>query len=96
MRVGIPSLGLPCVLAAACDAHPNRDPAWPPNVLIVVLDDVGFHNVGLYGLDLPAPPTPTLDALAAEGIRFRRAWSDPVCSPSRASILTGEAPLPRY
>ncbi|MEQ1565760.1 MAG: sulfatase-like hydrolase/transferase [Myxococcota bacterium] len=62
------------------------------NVLLVVLDDVGIGNVRAYGIDPTAPPTPTLDRLAAEGLTFRHAWSEPVCSPSRAALLTGRHP----
>ena len=60
----------------------------PPNVLLVLLDDVGVDKVGAYGAEA-APPTPTLDALAAEGVRFTRAYAYPVCTPSRAALLTG-------
>ena len=59
------------------------------NVLIVLADDVGVDQLGCYaeGSDLPA--TPTIDALASQGVLFRNAWSTPMCSPARASILTG-------
>jgi arylsulfatase A-like enzyme len=62
----------------------------PPggNVLVLVLDDVGVDKVRAYGHPT-APPTPTLDALAAEGVRFDRAYASPVCSPTRGVLLTG-------
>jgi arylsulfatase A-like enzyme len=87
------------ILLFACTADPPVAVPTPPeenpgpgNVLLVVLDDVGVDKVAAYGLNPLAPPTPTLDALAAEGIRFTEAWAQPVCSPSRASILTGRHP----
>lgn len=64
----------------------------PPNLLIVVIDDMGVDQVGAYGFDAPRPRTPTLDALAAEGLRFDRAYAEASCSPARAAILTGQHP----
>lgn len=63
----------------------------PPggNVLILLLDDIGIDKVGAYGASDSAPPTPRIDALAAEGVRFDRAYSSPVCSPTRGIVLTG-------
>lgn len=69
---------------AACEPPP----ADGPNLLLVVLDDIGPEKTSVYG-DPGAPPTPNLEALAAEGIRFDRAYADPVCSPTRAGLLTG-------
>lgn len=60
-----------------------------PNILVVVLDDVGVDMVGCYGEGPDPAPTPVLDSLAAEGLLFRNAWANPVCSPSRAELLTG-------
>jgi len=62
--------------------------ARPGNVLLIVLDDVGIDGVGVYGTGF-SPPTPNIDALATNGMRFLNAWSNPVCSPTRASIQTG-------
>lgn len=61
----------------------------PPNVLLVILDDVGVDRVAAYGESKDAPPTPTLTGLAEEGMIFRNAWANPVCSPTRAAIQTG-------
>ncbi len=61
----------------------------PPNVVIVLMDDIGRDKVGAYGDHADAPPTPHLDALAARGVLFRNAWAYPVCSPTRAALLTG-------
>ncbi|MEQ1504581.1 MAG: sulfatase-like hydrolase/transferase [Myxococcota bacterium] len=89
-------------LALGCSAGgPARDPSdgsdgsdddLPPNVLVVVLDDVGRDRVAAYH-DHPAPaPTPTLDQLAADGVLFRSAWATPLCSSSRAALWTGRYP----
>lgn len=59
------------------------------NVLLMILDDLGLEQIAAYGMSDKVAPTPNIDALAAEGVMFRRAWSNPSCSPSRASMLTG-------
>lgn len=60
-----------------------------PNVVVVLMDDIGRDKVGAYADHADAPPTPNLDALAARGVLFRNAWAYPVCSPTRAALLTG-------
>lgn len=62
------------------------------NILVILLDDVGVDQISAYGYAGSAP-TPHIDALAAEGMRFDAAWATPVCSPSRAAILTGQFAL---
>ncbi|MCB9680136.1 MAG: sulfatase-like hydrolase/transferase [Alphaproteobacteria bacterium] len=73
---------------APTDTVPDRVPV-APNVLIVLMDDVGRDGVGTYGQHPDAPPTPTLDALAADGVLFTHAWATPECSPTRAALLSG-------
>lgn len=61
----------------------------PPNIVLIVSDDHGFGDLGLRGID-PAVSTPNLDALAADGCRFDNAYvTAPICSPSRAGLITG-------
>jgi arylsulfatase A-like enzyme len=73
----------------------DSTPWWPeqvrarpgaPNVIIVVLDDVGFAQLGCFGSDID---TPSLDRLAAEGLRFTNFHTTALCSPTRACVLTG-------
>lgn len=66
------------------------DNAPPPNIVLIYADDLGFGDLHVYGSNLS---TPNLDKLAAEGTRFTN-WNsaNPVCSPSRASLLTGRYP----
>lgn len=63
----------------------------PTNIIIIVLDDVGQEQLGSYGSNIVASiHTPQMDALAAEGVRFTRFWAHAVCSPFRATALTGQ------
>ncbi|MCB9666045.1 MAG: sulfatase-like hydrolase/transferase [Alphaproteobacteria bacterium] len=67
---------------------PDTGRDGPPNLLVVLLDDVGLDQVRIFGWP-DAPELPTLEALAAEGVSFDRAFTAPTCSPSRALLLTG-------
>ena len=60
-----------------------------PNVLIILADDLGWSDVGCYGSEIS---TPSLDALASDGLRFTQFYNSARCSPSRASLLTGLNP----
>lgn len=66
-----------------------RAPQGAPNVLIVLLDDVGFGAAGTFGGPIP---TPNLDRLAGQGLRYNRFHTTAICSPTRASLLTGRNP----
>ncbi|AMY09519.1 Arylsulfatase [Luteitalea pratensis] len=65
--------------------------ATEPNISVILADDLGPGDVGVYGGTFV--PTPRLDALAAEGTRFTQYYSaSPICSPSRAALITGQHP----
>ncbi len=63
--------------------HPGED---APNVVIILFDDLGFSQFGCYGSDIE---TPAVDALAANGLRYTNFHVTPLCSPTRAALLTG-------
>jgi len=67
-------------------APQSTAPAARPNILVVLFDDVGFMDFGVYGSDTR---TPTIDAVADNGIMLSRYYSSPFCGPSRAMLLTG-------
>ncbi|WP_078429320.1 sulfatase-like hydrolase/transferase [Alkalihalobacterium alkalinitrilicum] len=73
-------------------------PHWPepttpekgaPNVVVIMLDDLGFAQLGCYGSDIN---TPNIDQLADEGVRYNNFHTTEMCSPTRASLLTGRNP----
>ncbi|WP_170200718.1 sulfatase-like hydrolase/transferase [Ideonella azotifigens] len=83
--------GLASTLAAGwglqgCATNTATLPARRPNLLVVLADDLGFADLGAYGSEIP---TPYLDALAAEGRLLPHLLVAPVCSPTRASLLSG-------
>lgn len=84
---------------AAASGPLTTTPPPPLNVLLILADDLGVDQVGSYARNYPCPQcvtphadpcTPNLDALADGGVRFTNAWSSPLCTPSRAQLLTGK------
>ncbi|HEY0466269.1 MAG TPA: arylsulfatase, partial [Polyangiaceae bacterium] len=63
-----------------------KAPKGAPNVVIFLIDDIGFGNAGTFGGQIPMP---TLDRLAAQGLRYNRFHTTALCSPTRTAILTG-------
>jgi arylsulfatase A-like enzyme len=67
----------------------TAEPPKKPNIVVVLVDDMGFSDIGCYGGEIP---TPNLDRLAQEGVRFTQFHNTARCCPSRASLLTGLYP----
>jgi hypothetical protein len=86
-------LGVGLVLGL-CGAPAARaaTPAPRPNVLFILADDLGWGDVGFHGSEIK---TPHIDRLAAAGARLEQFYVQPVCSPTRASLMTGRYPI-RY
>jgi phosphoglycerol transferase MdoB-like AlkP superfamily enzyme len=66
--------------------EPPKPSDSAPNVVIILLDDVGFGQAGTFGGPVP---TPALDQLAAQGLKYNRFHTTAICGPSRAALLTG-------
>ena len=62
----------------------------PPNILYIVADDLGWKDVGFHGSDIK---TPALDALAARGAKLEQFYAQPMCTPTRAALMTGRYPM---
>ncbi|WP_339671032.1 arylsulfatase [Dasania marina] len=81
-------------LAYAMSQSPEPEPELesssntkqPPNILLIVVDDMGYTDIGSFGGEIA---TPNLDALAYQGVRFTNFQTAPTCSPTRAMLLTG-------
>jgi arylsulfatase len=66
--------------------QPVQPPAGAPNILLILLDDAGFGQFSTFGGGVPSP---TMDRLAAEGVRYNRFHTTALCSPTRAALITG-------
>ncbi len=64
-------------------------PAGAPNIIVMLADDLGYADLGCYGSEIE---TPNLDRLAAGGVRYTNFHVAPMCSPTRAALLTGQEP----
>lgn len=60
--------------------------AQKPNIIVILVDDLGFSDIGCYGSEIP---TPNLDQLAHDGVQFTQFYNTPRCSPTRAAVMTG-------
>lgn len=80
------------LLGVGCRSGPSSGPPAPPNFLFILVDDLGYMDIGANNPDT-FYETPNVDRLAREGMRFTNAYAAaPVCSPTRASIMTGVHP----
>lgn len=86
---GVRALGFLLLVLGLVASAPGAE--RPPNIVLFYVDDLGWKDVGVQGS--PIFETPHIDGLAGEGVRFTQAYSAcPVCSPSRAALLTGKSP----
>ena len=99
------ALAAAALVTAACSSSSSSSsdalttdaiPEARPNILFVMMDDVGIDQLqkSMLGLNAPGlPSTPTIETLADNGVRFQDTWSTPACSSSRATIFEGRFPL---
>jgi arylsulfatase A-like enzyme len=80
-------------LAIAALAAPAQAQEQKPNILVIMGDDVGWNNIGVYNQGIMSGKTPNLDKLASDGMRFTDYYAEASCTAGRASFITGEIPL---
>ena len=88
------ALGVTAGLLALTSRAPGAAPqphTAPPNIVVIFADDLGYGDLGAFGS--PNNRTPRLDAMAAAGQKWTSFYVQPVCSPSRAALLTGRLPI---
>jgi len=84
-------VGLTCVACVALVLGlPRAAIAAPPNIVIVIADDLGWNDVGYHGSEIA---TPHIDRIAREGIELDRFYVFPTCSPTRAALMTANSPV---
>ncbi len=81
-------LVIPTLLSSGCNI-PNQIEKKAPNIIVILVDDMGYSDIGCYGGEVH---TPNLDLLADNGIRFTQFYNAARCCPTRASLLTGLYP----
>ncbi len=74
------------LLSSLSNCNETPLPKSPPNVILILVDDMGFSDLGAYGSEVA---TPNIDRLALDGVRFTNAYNTSKCFPSRAALLTG-------
>ena len=90
-RFRIGWVGIAALLAVTAAARAGEAASGPPHVVLIMADDLGWRDLRCQGNERLR--TPRIDALAAQGIRFTQAYAaSPVCSPTRAALITGLAP----
>jgi arylsulfatase len=83
--VGIATGIAASLMPAMASAQKNEQ---RPNIILIMVDDLGFSDIGSYGAS--EIHTPNLDRLASEGIRFRQFYNNSISAPTRASLITGQ------
>jgi arylsulfatase A-like enzyme len=94
---GTSVLGSGSLIQVAQAQQPASSPATSsgekPNIIVIMGDDIGWSNIGVYNQGLMASRTPNLDRMASEGMRFTDYYAEASCTAGRANFITGELPL---
>src|SRR5436190_2951715 len=84
------TIAIACVWIMSAKIARAQQPQKKPNILFLLLDDLGYTDVGFNGGDIK---TPNIDRLAKSGARLSAFYVQPVCSPTRAALMTGRYPM---
>ena len=86
-----------CIVAMTAASTPaaaqQQQRPRPPNILVIMGDDVGWFNIGAYHRGIMSGKTPNLDKLASEGMTFTDYYAEASCTAGRANFITGELPI---
>src|SRR6266481_2115917 len=91
VRLGAMAAGF--LLAASALLGPAQAQQQKPNIIVIMGDDVGWSNIGVYNQGIMSGRTPNLDRLANEGMRFTDYYAEASCTAGRANFITGELPI---
>ena len=80
----------PLSLTLSCLCHSVVGQSKQPNIIFILADDLGWNDVSWHN---PTMPTTNMERLARQGVRLEQAYSQQVCTPSRAALLTGKYPF---
>jgi arylsulfatase len=91
----VPIAALAAAVLVACFALPAgaQSSGKKPNIVVIMGDDIGWSNIGVYNQGVMSGRTPNLDKLAAEGMRFTDYYAEASCTAGRAAFVTGELPI---
>src|SRR4051812_32188824 len=84
------AMGGACVIQGPASA---QNTSKPPNILVIMGDDIGMWNIGAYHRGLMAGRTPNIDTIAKEGMLFTDYYAEASCTAGRANFITGELPI---
>ncbi len=93
-RFTLAALAVSTVIAGSnVISHAQASSGKPPNIVVIMSDDVGWFNIGAYNRGIMAGRTPNLDKLASEGMLFTDYYAEASCTAGRANFITGELPV---
>ncbi len=87
-------MGATVLEAPGCLSASHQPSGKKPNIILIMADDIGYECFGCYGSK--SYKTPVLDELARTGMRFEHCYSQPLCTPSRVKIMTGQYNFRNY
>ena len=92
-KLALVAVAVSILLAGGIAAEAQAGSSKPPNIIVIMGDDVGWFNIGAYHRGIMSGKTPNLDKLAAQGMMFTDYYAEASCTAGRANFITGEIPL---